>query len=49
MKAIVTAQYGSPDILQLKEVKRSTPRDNEMLVKVHLGLGLRSLSQYRSK
>src|SRR4030042_6711762 len=34
MKAVVWTKYGSPDGLQLKEVKKPTPKDNEVLIRV---------------
>lgn len=42
MKAIVYTKYGSPDVLQLMDVEKPAPRENEILIRVHAA----SLNQY---
>lgn len=34
MRAILSAKYGGPDVLKIKEVKRPLPKDNEVLIRI---------------
>ncbi|RME45337.1 MAG: NAD(P)-dependent alcohol dehydrogenase, partial [Chloroflexi bacterium] len=35
MKAVMYSKYGSPDVLQIREIEKPSPDANDVLVKVH--------------
>ncbi len=48
MKAIVCTKYGPPEVLQLKEVEKPIPTDNEVLIRIHAASATVSDSLVRS-
>ena len=48
MKAIVYTKYGSADVLQLTEVEKPVPRDDEILIKVHAAEATKADCELRS-
>jgi NADPH:quinone reductase-like Zn-dependent oxidoreductase len=48
MKGVVYSKYGSPDVLELKEVEKPVPKDNEVLIKVHAAEATKTDCELRS-
>ncbi len=49
MKAIICPRYGSPDVLQLREVEKPVPQEDEMLIQIHAAsLNSRDLRMLRA-
>jgi NADPH:quinone reductase-like Zn-dependent oxidoreductase len=47
MKAIIWTKYGSPDGLQLREIEKPAPKDNEVLIKIHAATAATPDSEFR--
>ena len=48
MKAIIYAKYGSPDVLQIKELEKPVPKANEVLIRVQAAEATKADVEMRS-
>jgi NADPH:quinone reductase-like Zn-dependent oxidoreductase len=48
MKAVIYTKYGSADVLQLEEIEKPSPRDNEVLIKIHAAEATKADCELRS-
>jgi NADPH:quinone reductase-like Zn-dependent oxidoreductase len=48
MKAVIWTAYGSPDVLQLQDVEKPTPKVDEVLIKIHAAAVSRADTEFRS-
>jgi NADPH:quinone reductase-like Zn-dependent oxidoreductase len=48
MKAVLYEKYGTPDVLQLKEIRKPAPKDDELLIKVHAAEATKADCELRS-
>jgi len=48
MKAMVYTKYGTPDVLQIKEIEKPKPKDDEVLIKIHAAEATKADCELRS-